>query len=119
MAENTGTEAEIVPERAAELIAAGAVLIDVRRSYEWDAGRIAGARHIEINEVAREAETIPTDRPVVFYCRTGSRSSLATAAFREAGWDAYNLAGGLVAWVDRGNELEPEGGEVIASRPGS
>jgi hydroxyacylglutathione hydrolase/adenylyltransferase/sulfurtransferase len=119
MPQDTDIEAEVVPERAAELIAAGAVLIDVRRAYEWDAGRIAGARHIEINEVAREAETIPTDRPVVFYCRTGSRSSLAAAAFRDAGWDAYNLAGGLVAWVDRGNELEPEGGEVIAPRPGS
>jgi rhodanese-related sulfurtransferase len=119
MPEDTATEAEIVPERAAELIAAGAMLIDVRRGYEWDAGRIAGARHIEINDVAREAETIPTDRPVVFYCRTGSRSSLAAAAFRQAGWDAYNLAGGLVAWVDGGNELEPEGGEVVDPQPGS
>ena len=119
MPEETATEGEVVPKRAAELIAAGATLIDVRRNYEWDAGRIAGARHIEVNEVAREAETIPMDRPVVFYCRTGSRSALAAAAFRQAGWDAYNLAGGLVAWVGDGNEVEPEGGEVIDPRPGS
>ena len=43
MAEETATETEIAPERAAELIEAGeAELIDVRRPYEWEAGRIDG-----------------------------------------------------------------------------
>ena len=40
------------------------------------------------------------------------------AAFRQAGWDAYNLAGGLRAWVEHGLELEPVDGEVAESRPG-
>jgi rhodanese-related sulfurtransferase len=119
VSEDTATSADSSPERAAELLAAGAQLVDVRRDHEWAAGRIDGARHIEINELPGEAESIARDRPVVFYCRTGSRSSLAAAAFRQAGWDAYSLEGGLVAWVEGQNALEPEDGQVAATRAGS
>jgi rhodanese-related sulfurtransferase len=115
--EDTATGVDIDPGRAAELIASGASLIDVRRDHEWEAGRISGARHIEMNDLAGESESISREAPVVFYCRTGSRSLLATAAFREAGWDAYNLEGGLTAWVETGHDIEPEGGEVADSRP--
>ena len=120
MAEETATEPEIPPERAAELIEAGeAELIDVRSPYEWEAGRIEGARHIEVNELTGEAESISRDATVIFYCRSGSRSALAAAAFRQAGWDAYNLAGGLRAWVAHGLPLDPADGEVAETRPGT
>ena len=112
-------EIGISAERTAELMASGAHVIDVRRPYEWDAGRIPSARHIEMNDLADSAESVPRDRPVVFYCRSGSRSALAAAAFRQAGWDAYNLAGGLEQWVERGHELDPSHGEVAAPRPGA
>src|SRR5688572_5933344 len=109
----------MAPARAAELIEAReAELVDVRRAYEWEAGRIEGARPIELNELTGEAESISRERPVIFYCRSGNRSALAAAAFRQAGWDAYNLAGGLRAWVKHGLELEPVDGEVAESRPG-
>lgn len=119
MAEETATENEISADRAAELIESGALVIDVRHQYEWDAGRIPGASHIEINDLASSAESVPRDRPVVFYCRTGSRSALAAAAFRQAGWDAYNLEGGVTDWVDRGHELDPPDGEVAPPSPGT
>ena len=119
MAEDTAIETGIDPARAAELIEAGGEVIDVRRPDEWDAGRIAGARQIEINELQGEAESIARDHPIVFYCRSGSRSALAAAAFRQAGWDAYNLDGGLLAWVAAGLELDPAGGEVAESGSGS
>lgn len=106
-------DADVSPERVAELLAHGeAELIDVREPYEHDAGRIAGARHIPLERLASEAETIPRDRPVVFQCRLGARSAMATRAFRAAGYDAYNMEGGLSAWVDRGLPLVPEGGFV-------
>lgn len=120
MAENTATETEIDPQRAAAAIEAGeAELIDVRRPHEWEAGRIEGARHVEVNDLTREAESIPRDRTVIFYCRSGSRSALAAAAFKQAGWDARNLAGGLRAWVGQGLPLDPADGEVAESRPGA
>ncbi len=119
MADEGSTETEIAPARAAELIDSGAAVIDVRRPYEWDAGRIEGARHIEMNELAGEAEAVPRDRPVLFYCRSGNRSALAATAFRQAGWDAYNLAGGLQAWVEHGLDLDPPDGEVAPPQPGT
>jgi rhodanese-related sulfurtransferase len=119
VAEETATQTEITPQRAAELRDSGALLVDVRRPYEWEAGRIAGARHLEMNDLANGAESIPRDGPVVFYCRSGSRSALAAAAFRQAGWEAYNLEGGLQEWVDRGLELDPPDGEVAGPQPGT
>jgi len=106
---------ELAPERVDELVREGAVqLIDVREAYEHEAGRIAGARHIELERLASEAETIDRDRPVVFHCRIGSRSAMAAQAFRASGWDAYNMTGGAQAWVDRGLPLEPDGRGVVA-----
>jgi len=119
VAEETAAETEISPERAGELIESGAFLVDVRRPYEWEAGRIADAQHIEMNDLANSAESVPRDRPVVFYCRSGSRSALAAAAFRQAGWDAYNLDGGVTAWVEQGRELDPPDGEVAPPKPGT
>ncbi len=87
-------------------------LIDVREDYEHAAGRIAGARHIELERVASQAPTIGRDRPVVFYCRLGARSGMAANAFRRAGWEAYSLDGGLDAWDRAGLPLEPEDGHV-------
>lgn len=104
---------EVSPERAAELLEHGeAALIDVREPYEREAGHIAGSRHIELERLASEAASIDRDRPVVFQCRLGARSAMATQAFRAAGYDAYNLDGGIQAWADRGLPLAPQGGHV-------
>jgi len=108
----------IPPERVAELAESVEIeLIDVRRAYEHEAGHIAGARHLEVNDLTSEAGSIPKDRPVVFYCRGGSRSGMAAEAFRQAGFDAHNMDGGLSAWHERGLPLEPAGGEVAEVRP--
>jgi hydroxyacylglutathione hydrolase/adenylyltransferase/sulfurtransferase len=104
---------EITPEQAKELLADGnAQLVDVRETYEWEAGRIAGARHIELERLASQAETIDKDRPVIFQCRLGARSAMATQAFRTAGYEAYSMAGGLKRWHEEGLPLEPEDGSV-------
>ena len=105
-------ERDITPERAEALRAAGAQVIDVREDQEWDAGRIGGARHIALGEVAAQAQTIDRETPVVFYCRVGARSAMAADAFRKAGYEAYSLEGGLEAWAGEGRELEPEDGSV-------
>ena len=87
-------------------------LIDVRQPREHEAGRIAGSRLIELADLPAQAGTIDRDREVVFYCRTGSRSAMATEAFRHAGYDAHNMAGGLLEWEADGLPIEPEQGYV-------
>src|SRR5947209_2753524 len=106
-------EYDYTPQQVAELLEGAEIqLIDVRQPDEHEAGRIAGDRLIELSELGAQAATIDRDRPVVFYCRSGSRSAMATEAFRGAGFDAHNLAGGLLEWHAEGVPLEPADGYV-------
>jgi rhodanese-related sulfurtransferase len=106
-------DVDVSPERVRELHERGEIeLVDVREDYEHDAGRIAGARHIPLARLSSEADSLARDRPVVFYCRVGARSSMAASALRRAGYDSYSMAGGLQAWWDRALPLEPDDGHV-------
>ncbi len=89
-------------------------LIDVREPYEFEAGRITGARHLELGRLASQAGELDRERPIVFYCRVGVRSAMAAEAFRRAGYDAWSMAGGLEAWAGSELPLEPENGIVAA-----
>ena len=100
---------EVTPERTRELLEGDdALVVDVREPYEREAGHIAGSRHIEMERLASQAETLPRDRPIVFQCRLGARSALAAQAFRRAGYDAWSMRGGLQLWHDRGLPLTGE-----------
>jgi rhodanese-related sulfurtransferase len=112
------TGRDLTPQQVQELLESGDVqLVDVREDYEWDAGRIDGARHIELEHLAGRAGEIDKDRKVIFQCRVGRRSAMATEAFAASGYDAYNLAGGITAWVEAGLPIEPEDGEIAAHGP--
>ena len=107
-------EIEVDPERVARWLEEDPSLqvIDVREPYEREAGHIAGTRHIELVKLTEAASTVERERPVVFYCRLGSRSLMAAQAFRAAGYEAYTMAGGLKRWAGEGLPLDPEGGRV-------
>jgi rhodanese-related sulfurtransferase len=91
-----------------------AQVIDVREAYEREAGHIAQTRHIEFASLTAAAATIDRERPVVFYCRVGSRSDVAAQAFRGAGFEAYSMRGGLLRWVAEGRPLTPADGHVAS-----
>jgi rhodanese-related sulfurtransferase len=106
-------DGDYTPAEVAALMGEGEVqLIDVREQYEVDAGRIAGSRHVTLSELSARADEIDRDRPVVFYCRVGGRSAMATQAFQGAGFEAHNMTGGLLEWAAAGLPLEPEDGSV-------
>jgi hydroxyacylglutathione hydrolase/adenylyltransferase/sulfurtransferase len=100
-------------------VTSDAQVIDVREDYEYDAGHIPGSHWIDVNELSDAADSLDKSRPVVFYCRSGDRSTMPAQAFRASGWDAYAIEGGLAAWVEAGQPLEPEDGEVAHRRPGA
>ena len=105
----TADDIHLSPARASELIAEGAQLIDVRTEHEWEAGRIAGAKRIELAELSERAGELERDRAVVFYCRGGNRSAMATAGLprgrlrrpQHRGW-ALGLGRGRAAARARG-----------------
>jgi rhodanese-related sulfurtransferase len=111
-----GDEArEISRDEAQKLIDDGAQLIDVRAAHEWDAGHIAGATHLPLDELAGRTAEIDPERPVVLYCRGGNRSTMATDALAAAGFDAAKLSEGIVGWAEAELPLEPEDGYVSES----
>jgi rhodanese-related sulfurtransferase len=106
---------EIDRAEARKLLDEGAQLVDVRADHEWEVGRIAGAKHVPLDELAERAGEIDPGRPVVLYCRGGNRSTMAAAALAEAGYDAAKLEEGIVGWVEDGLPVEPEDGYVAES----
>ena len=105
-------EMSIGPARAAELVAEGADFIDVRETYERNAGYIPGTRHIELERLASQSETI--DRP--------SRSSSSAASAPARRWPPRPSAGpattrtrstaGSSPGSTPGWPIEPDGGYV-------
>ncbi|WP_019432127.1 rhodanese-like domain-containing protein [Streptomyces sp. AA0539] len=93
---------------------ADAVLLDVREPEEWAAGRVEGALHIPIREVADRFGEITEragDGPLYVLCKVGGRSAQVTEYLVRQGVDATNVAGGLHAWHDAGRPLVSDAGE--------
>jgi rhodanese-related sulfurtransferase len=108
------SQIEIEPARVAEWMAEPhpPQVIDVREPYEREAGHIDGTRHIPLAQLSEQAQSVARERPVVFYCRAGSRSEMAAQAFRAAGFQAYTMSGGLLRWAAEDRALVPDGGRV-------
>jgi rhodanese-related sulfurtransferase len=106
---------EVTRDEAQALIEDGAQLVDVRVAHEWDAGHIAGATHLPLEELAGRTAELDQDRPVVLYCRGGTRSSMAAEALDGAGFNAVKLSEGIVGWDEAGLELDSEQSYVAES----
>lgn len=110
---STTMSKDYTPQQVADLIAAGGVqVIDVRAAHEHEAGHIAATRLIELQDLPAAAGTIDRDTPVILYCRSGGRSTMATEALLQAGYDAHNMTGGMLEWHAAGLPLEPADGFV-------
>ena len=89
----------------------GAVLLDVRNPDEWDAAHVPTAVLIPLGDLADRYTELPADRRIAIICRSGARSARATEALVGAGYDAVNVAGGMIAWTAAGLPVvtEPPG----------
>ena len=77
-------------------------LVDVREPAEFEIVSIPGAVLIPQGEILRgdALASLPQDRQIVMYCKTGVRSAETLAAVKRAGFsDAVHVQGGVSAWV--------------------
>ncbi len=88
----------------------GVTVLDVREPVEWQYGRIDGSVHIPLTQIPARADELPVDQQLLVVCQVGGRSAQATAFLREKGFEAINLAGGLVGWVEAGRPMVADGG---------
>lgn len=77
-----------------ELVAAGAVLLDVRTSREFSRGAVEGAMHVPVDNLREQLELIPRDKEILVYCRTGLRSYIAARILSQHGYRCKNISGG-------------------------
>ena len=71
------------------------VLLAVREPWEVAEVASPGAVNIPLGSLAQRVHEVPRDRKIVVVCRSGNRSRTATDALDRAGWNAFNLKGGL------------------------
>lgn len=77
------------------------IVIDVREGNEVSAGKVKGARHIPLGQVATRVGELEKfkDQPILVYCRSGNRSAMAANTLTKKGFtNVNNLAGGITAW---------------------
>ena len=92
------------------------ILIDVRTEKEYLAGHIENAiwlprgfLEFKIQKLISDPET-----EIIVYCKRGSRSALSAYTLMEMGYNnVLNLKGGIEEWVNNGNSIFNEHGEVI------
>lgn len=84
-------------ERAAKMVADGAVWLDIRFPTEYTFDHLPGAVNVPLNEIRQRLETLSPETSYIVYCQTGRRSSAATFILVEHGLQAYLLDGGTRA----------------------
>jgi rubrerythrin/rhodanese-related sulfurtransferase len=80
------------------------LLIDVRQPSEYELGHIPGARLMPLAEVESRLFTLPSDRDLIFYCRSGGRSQWAASLAGEGEVSektVYHLMNGILGWNDK------------------
>ena len=93
----------------AELIAdSGVVILDVRTAAEFAEGHLQGAILIDQGQsdfVEKAKATLPIDKNIAIYCRSGRRSANAAGRLADVGYKCVNLKGGIIAWKEAGKSV--------------
>jgi molybdopterin-guanine dinucleotide biosynthesis protein A/rhodanese-related sulfurtransferase len=96
---------EIDVDELARRHAEGAYVLDVRRPDEYEEAHVPGAVLVPLDQLPDRQGELPKDRPLLVICRSGARSATAVEALSAAGYDATNVAGGTLAWIEAGNPV--------------
>ncbi len=73
-------------------------LLDVREEWELGVASVPDVVHIPMGEVADRLGELDRGREVVVLCRSGRRSLQVANFLQQNGFQAVNLAGGILAW---------------------
>lgn len=83
-------------EHTRELVAGGAILLDVRTPSEFCAGHLEGAKNIPLQELpARLNELGKAEGTILVYCRSGKRSAQAAALLASHGFGSVRDVGSM------------------------
>jgi rhodanese-related sulfurtransferase len=97
-------------EEAKAMIDDGDVqVIDSREPWEWAEGHVPGALNIPHMATLPRNADLARDKPIIFICKSGSRSAVAAEFASSVGLtDLFNVEGGTMDWIKAGYEVETE-----------
>ena len=115
LAEARAVVPTVTPDQAQAMIAAGALVVDLRDSAEIAAsGKVKGA--VAVGRGLLEFKADPAapshdpqfkpDRPVIVYCASGGRAFLAGKTLKDMGYTDVRNLGGFAGWKAAGGEVE-------------
>ncbi len=90
---------------AVRLVSEGALVVDVRREFEWNRVHIPSAVHVPLERLLDRCLELPDDRLLITFCTGGLRSAGAANLLVENGFEAVNMSGGLIHWRKAGGAL--------------
>jgi len=98
---------EVTVRQVAENLDSPAIqLVDCREQEEWDAGHIDDSHFLPLGEFERRLDEFDRDKQIIVVCRSGNRSHTAAKFLVASGFDdAKSMAGGLIDWVEQGNDI--------------
>ena len=72
-------------------------LLDVREEYEYQEGHIKGAVNLPLREILEKKDTLPKNKDIYVYCRSGHRSADAVNFLKSLGFEkVHNIEGGFI-----------------------
>lgn len=81
-------------------------IIDVRNATEFNAGHIAGAKHVFVGTILDNLDKISKDKKVVIHCQSGARAAIAYSLLAKKGYkNVLNYSGGMSEWINEGNSI--------------
>ena len=86
-------------------------LIDIRDELSFSYGNIPGSINITEEMLLEDAEKW-REKTVILCCKKGESSLALATRLREAGWDAYSLQGGYLAWLMQKMQEEEKTSEI-------
>jgi rhodanese-related sulfurtransferase len=105
----------VTPAQAREMIAKGAVVVDVRDAPEIEqSGKVAGALHVSRGMLEFRADPaspyhekrFSPDKPLIVYCASGGRSALSGKVLKDMGYSQVFNLGAFKDWVESGGEVD-------------
>ena len=96
---------EATLEQLDAALSAGHLVLDVREGFEYVDGHVPGAVPIPMGQLPSRVGELDKATPVFVVCASGNRSASMTDFLRDAGFDAYSVAGGTSAWARAGRPV--------------
>lgn len=74
-------------------------ILDVRQPTEWDHGHLPNAVYMFLPEIPKRMKELDPKKPVITYCGTGYRASIAASLLKRGGFNVSSVPGSFDAWL--------------------